>query len=190
MSSVSEPDSTRVHTALPRSTEPARDSSHPLTAPSLRRRMASMVYESMLLFGVVFSAALLFSVVGQMRSGMDPRQPLFQSFLFIVCGAYCSWFWSKGQTLAMRAWKIEVVDRQGRHLTTLRALFRYLCAWLWVLPPLALLDSTRLGGGPITVLLFGWVIVYALLSRFHPQRQFLHDAMAGTRLVTSGSLRP
>jgi uncharacterized RDD family membrane protein YckC len=27
------------------------------------------------------------------------------------------------------------------------------------------------------------VLVWALLSRFHPQRQFLHDALAGTRLV-------
>ena len=27
------------------------------------------------------------------------------------------------------------------------------------------------------------VLFYALLSRFHPQRQFWHDAWAGTRLV-------
>ena len=29
-----------------------------------------------------------------------------------------------------------------------------------------------------------WVLVWALLSRFHPQRQFWHDAWAGTRLVS------
>jgi hypothetical protein len=29
----------------------------------------------------------------------------------------------------------------------------------------------------------GWVLCYALLSRFHPQRQLLHDALAGTRLI-------
>jgi hypothetical protein len=29
------------------------------------------------------------------------------------------------------------------------------------------------------------VIVWALLSRFHPERQFWHDAWAGTRLIPS-----
>lgn len=154
-------------------------------APPLARRMASVIYESMLLFGVVFSAALLFSVVGQMRSGMDPRQPIFQGFLFVVCGAYCTWFWSKGQTLAMRAWRIELVDRYGRRVTRLRAVFRYLCAWLWLLPPLALLESVRLDGAHVGVVLLGWISFYALLSRFHSQRQFLHDVIAGTRLVTT-----
>jgi hypothetical protein len=35
------------------------------------------------------------------------------------------------------------------------------------------------------VLIFGWVIVWALLSRFHPERQFWHDAWSGTRLIPS-----
>jgi uncharacterized RDD family membrane protein YckC len=35
----------------------------------------------------------------------------------------------------------------------------------------------------VLVLLFGWVAIWAILSRFHPQRQFWHDAFAGTRLV-------
>jgi hypothetical protein len=32
-------------------------------------------------------------------------------------------------------------------------------------------------------LMSGWVVVWALLSRFHPQRQYLHDVWAGTRLI-------
>ncbi|MNY83104.1 hypothetical protein D3C86_2256390 [compost metagenome] len=31
--------------------------------------------------------------------------------------------------------------------------------------------------------MLGWIVVWALLSRLHPQRQFLHDVLAGTRLV-------
>jgi hypothetical protein len=27
------------------------------------------------------------------------------------------------------------------------------------------------------------VVFYALLSRLHPNRQFVHDALAGTRLI-------
>lgn len=50
-------------------------------------------------------------------------------------------------------------------------------------PPLAVLAPYSLTGGETSVLLLGWVAVWALLSRFHPQKQFLHDALAGTRLI-------
>ena len=43
----------------------------------------------------------------------------------------------------------------------------------------------QIGGAETAVIIIGWVIVWALLSRFHPQGQFWHDALAGTRLVTS-----
>jgi uncharacterized RDD family membrane protein YckC len=54
---------------------------------------------------------------------------------------------------------------------------------LWLLPPLAVGGAYGLTGGELTVILIGWVLVWGLLSRFHSQRQFLHDALAGTRLV-------
>jgi uncharacterized RDD family membrane protein YckC len=60
---------------------------------------------------------------------------------------------------------------------------RYLLGWVWVLPPLAVMAPFGLSGGEVTVLMLGWVAVWALLSLFHPQRQFWHDVMAGTRLI-------
>jgi uncharacterized RDD family membrane protein YckC len=59
---------------------------------------------------------------------------------------------------------------------------------LWVLPPLAAIAPFSLSGGEVAVIFFGWVLVWALLSRFHPERQFVHDAWAGTRLVHSKPL--
>jgi hypothetical protein len=38
------------------------------------------------------------------------------------------------------------------------------------------------------VIVLGWVLVWALLSRFHALGQFVHDALAGTRLVSSEPL--
>ena len=104
------------------------------------------------------------------------------TFLFVVFGVYFAWFWARGQTLAMKTWGIRVVDRNGQALTQRRALLRYLCSWVWFLPPLAVLAPFKLRGPEIAVLWLGWVAVWALLSRFHPQRQFWHDALAGTRL--------
>lgn len=154
-------------------------------APSLWRRMACWVYEGMLLFALVFVAGWLFSTLGQVRDPADARRPLLQAFLFVVFGIYFTWFWAKGQTLAMKTWRIRVVDRAGQPLSQARAMLRYLCSWLWFLPPLAVLAPLQLGGATKLLLVFAWVLVWALLSRFHPQRQFWHDALAGTRLVPS-----
>ena len=157
----------------------------PLRAPSLRRRMACWLYEGMLLFAVVFIAGWLFSTLGQMRDAMDARRPLLQGFLFVVFGIYFGWFWSRGQTLAMKTWHLRIVDRQGRPVTQARALLRYLLSWVWLLPPLMALAPYRLSGAEVALLVTGWIMVWAILSRFHPQGQFWHDALAGTRLVSS-----
>ena len=154
------------------------------TAPPLARRMACWLYEGMLLFAVVFMAGWLFSTLVQMRSGIDPRRSLLQVFIFIVFGIYFAWFWSRGrQTLAMKTWHIALVDRDGRPLTQQRAAWRYVCCWLWFLPPLVALSPLHLGGRADAVAIAGWVLLWALSSRLHPQRQFWHDALAGTRLV-------
>ena len=154
----------------------------PPVTPTLPRRLACWLYEGMLLFGVVFIAGYLFSTLTQTRHALDNRHAQ-QAFLFLVFGIYFTWFWSKGQTLAMKTWFIRVVDRQGNTISQGRALVRYLLSWIWFLPPLAAGDYFDLPGGEITVLTVGWVLVWALLARFHPERQFWHDAWAGTRLV-------
>jgi uncharacterized RDD family membrane protein YckC len=155
-----------------------------LTAPPLTRRLACWLYEGMLMFGVVFIASYLFSTLTQTRHALENRH-LQQGFLFVVFGIYFVWFWSKGQTLAMKTWHIRVVDRAGRALTQQRALLRYALSWLWFLPPLAVGGLFGLPGGELSVVVIGWVLIWALLSRFHPERQFLHDTLAGTRLIHS-----
>ena len=145
--------------------------------------MACWLYEGTLLFAVVFVAGWLFSTLGQMRHAMDERRLLLQGFLFFVFGIYFSWFWSRGQTLAMKTWHIRIVDRAGRPVGQARAAWRYLLSWVWFLPPLAVGALLALRGTQVTVLLAGWVAAWAILSRFHPERQFWHDAWAGTRLV-------
>ncbi len=144
--------------------------------------MAAWLYEGVLMFGVVVLPGLVFGVLTNTRHALDNRHGL-QAFLFVVLGLYFTYFWAKGQTLAMKTWHIRVVDRQGRPLTPWRALGRYLLCWIWFLPPLALMAPFRLSGGEVTVLMLGWVAVWALLSRFQPQRQFWHDVWAGTRLI-------
>ena len=148
--------------------------------------MACWLYEGMLMFGVVFIAGYLFGTLSQTRNALDNRNAL-QAFLFVIFGIYFTWFWAKGQTLAMKTWHIRVVDTAGRPVTQGRALARYVLSWLWFLPPLLAVAPFSLPAGEITVIVLGWVAVWALSSRLQPQQQFWHDAWAGTRLVDSQS---
>ena len=96
---------------------------------------------------------------------------------------YFGYFWTKGQTLPMKTWHIRMVDRAGQPVRWPRALLRYLLAWLWFLPPLAAMAPFKLSTGEVTVLMLGWIVLWALLSRFQRDQQFWHDAWAGTRLI-------
>jgi uncharacterized RDD family membrane protein YckC len=146
--------------------------------------MACWLYEGILMFGVVFVAGYLFSTLSQTRNAMNNRHAL-QAFLFVIFGIYFVWFWAKGQTLAMKTWNIRVVDVHGQAITQTRAMARYALSWLWFLPPLAAAALFSLSGLEAATITFGWVAIWAILSRFHPEQQFWHDALAGTRLVSS-----
>ncbi len=146
--------------------------------------MACWLYEGMLLFAVLFISDYLYSALSQTRHALDNRH-LQQAFLFVVLGIYFTWFWAKGQTLAMKTWRIRLVDRLGQPVTQARALLRYVLSWFWFLPALAAVASFKFSVPELAVLLFGWIAVWALLSRLHPLRQFWHDAWAGTRLIAT-----
>ena len=155
--------------------------------PSLARRMASWIYEGMLLFGVVFLAGYLFGTLTQTRHAMNNRHEL-QAFLFVIFGIYFVWFWAKGQTLAMKTWNIRVVSKSGKPLTQTQALLRYVSSWLWFMPPLLLAIPLQWGPATSSLGLVLWVIFWSLASKLRTDKQFLHDALAGTRLISSPPL--
>ena len=157
------------------------------STPGLWRRMACWVYEGLLLFGVVFVSGYLFGTLSQTRNAMDNRHAL-QAFLFVIFGIYFIWFWSRGQTLAMKTWNIRVVDRHGQAVSQGRAALRYLTSWAWFLPPLVAAALFSLPGSEAAVITVGWIAVWAILARFAPQGQFWHDVLAGTRLVNSAPM--
>lgn len=156
-----------------------------LVTPGLARRLACFVYEGVLLFGVVMVAGLLYGIVTQQRHALVGA-PGLRIFLFVVIGAYFVFFWSRsGQTLAMQTWHIRLVTRDGRPVSRLRALARYLLAWLWFVPALAALGLAGLqGSAPALAAIVAGVLAYAGLAWLHPDRQYWHDAACGTRLVS------
>jgi uncharacterized RDD family membrane protein YckC len=155
-----------------------------MNAPSVRRRLACMVYEAVLLFGVVMAAGLLYSSVTQQRHAQQGSAGL-QAFLFVVLGLYFVGFWStSGQTLAMKTWHIRLQTADGNPPSRLRAVARYVASWLWFLPALACahVAGVQNAAGFTTIVAAG-MATYALLARLRPDRQWLHDVVCGTSLV-------
>lgn len=160
-----------------------------LPTPSIPRRLAAFLYEGVLLFGLLMVAGLLYSGITQMRHALHGQLGL-RVFLFIVLALYFVGFWTRGgQTVAMKAWHVRLVDRAGHPVSRQRAFARYLLAWLWFLPALTALWLGELQGLQPSSALFAvvptvGVLTYALLARLNADRQFLHDVVCGTRLVS------
>ena len=159
--------------------------------PSIKRRLIAMVYETFLLLAVEMLAVALYLLVTR-----NNHAPVFQYglkvWLFVVTGAYFVWGWTNsGHTLAMKTWRMQVVTNGHARLPLTTAIVRYLLAWGWFLP--ALLACTALGlkdkgqvGTAIAVGVIGW----GLTAYFDRDRQFLHDRLAGTRIVALSKKQP
>ena len=118
-----------------------------------------MAYEAILLFAVAFFAAWLFYFASGGRDATSGGlRHALQLFIAAVFAAYFLWCWLRGgQTLAMKAWHIRLVG-----ITPGKAMARIVLA--------------------IVLVPTGVSIVWAL---FDKDRQFLHDRLAGTRLVSA-----
>ena len=156
-----------------------------LSTPSLRRRLAAFLYEGVLVFGIVVVAGLVYGPLMNQRHALS-AQPGLKALIFVLLGVYFVWCWSRGgQTLAMKTWHLRLVTRHGRPVSPTRALARYLLCWVWFLPALAAVRAAGLNSaGEMLGVVGAGALAYAALSLLHPDRQFWHDAVCGTRLVT------
>jgi uncharacterized RDD family membrane protein YckC len=148
-----------------------------------------MLYEAMLLFGVVFITSWLFDTLTQSRSALMLRHAR-QMALFVVLGVYFVYFWHRsGQTLAMKTWKVRLIyARTGQpaqnQVPWSRALLRYLLAWMWFMPAVALDYVLDLKGWASVALIVLGMALWGATILFNRDRQFLHDQLVGTRLIT------
>lgn len=142
-----------------------------------------MIYEALLIFGVVFFTTWIFDVTTQSRHALKLRHAR-EALLFVVIGLYFSYFWlRKGQTLAMQTWRIQLVAKPPGQLRWPRVVLRYVLAWLWFLPGLFVADLLQVSTPiKLAVVALG-MLLWALTMFLDKERQFLHDRIAGTRLI-------
>ena len=130
---------------------------------SLSRRALALVYEALLLTALLLAGSLPFAMLThEMSPGL--ARPLFQIYLIALTGVYFIWQWQRGgRTLPMKTWHLRLVTRNGAPLAWKHALKRFL---------IALPGTLLLGAG----------FLWALVDR---EGLFLHDRLAGTKIVMS-----
>ncbi len=142
-----------------------------------------MIYEAMLLFGIVFVSGFMFDVITQSKHALVLRHARM-FWLFLVIGAYFVFCWSRsGQTLAMQTWRIRVVDLDGGKLPVVKAIVRYCLAWMWFLPAMGLVYQLGLKEWQMVAVVAAGVLAWAYAATLDKNGQFLHDRLAKTRLV-------
>lgn len=155
-----------------------------MEAPSVRRRLMAMVYEAFCLFAVCAFAIGLYMLLT-----LNSQHPVakfgMNLWLVAVAGAYFMWCWiDSGHTLAMKTWRMKVVKLGHAKVPFKSALLRYVLAWGWFAPALAVCWALELHKpGQIGIALLVGIVPWAMTALFDRDRQFLHDRLAGTRLI-------
>lgn len=145
------------------------------TTPGLFRRLAALLYDTMLVGGLLIMAIVPVILVLGILFGWEQidtaglrRNPFYIAYLLCVPLLFFVCFWKlAGQTLGMRTWRIRIVDELGEKISWRAAVLRYFAA---------ILSWAMLGLG------YWWILI-------DPEKRAWHDRLSGTRLIQVGKRR-
>jgi len=136
--------------------------------PGLLRRLAAILYDTLLVLGLLMLAVALVVIPYEQLSGTPfPNEDTghrlaLQAYLLLVIGVFFSFFWVRGgQTLGMRAWRLRVLRADGQPLD-------WGDAW------------RRFGAACLSLAPLGLGLLWCL---FDKDGLAWHDRLSGTRLV-------
>ena len=159
---------------------------------SLARRYAALGYEGLLLAAIVLLVGFLTLPMATPAGGERPvldlpplsARVLSACLVFGAAGLYFAWSWTSGRrTLPMKTWRLAIARSDGRPVDAKTAVTRYVAAWIGPAASLvayAALQRSNLGTHAAWLVAIGYL--WALVD---PDGQFLHDRIAGTRIVTA-----
>ncbi|MBD2858174.1 RDD family protein [Spongiibacter sp. KMU-158] len=140
------------------------------------RRLAAMVYDSFLIFALLFIASLIPTLIlnaGNLGASPETNTVvhelnsplggwLYRFYLLAVIAGFYLAFWLKsGQTLGMQAWKLKLVNQHGNLPNAKQALVRLLV-------------------GLPSLLLFGMGYWWIWLDK---ENRSWHDRASGTKVI-------
>jgi uncharacterized RDD family membrane protein YckC len=166
----------------------------------LGRRLGAMVSDSLAIFAVLALLTLVvfvpvLSVLG--KKAIAPAEVGWTVYLVYwgcMLGAwfaFCGYFWHRGgQTIGMRAWRIQVISVAGASLSWRDALRRWVAGWIPWLPGLGCLGlADHLASEVLKYVGEGLLLggVAGLLSLYRsPLGQTWHDRVSRSRVIFLG----
>ena len=131
----------------------------------LRRRIAAIIYDTLLLLSLWFLATIPFIVTQHgeyLDSSIGLLHIVYQLILLLVAYGFFVGFWaSKGRTLGMQSWGLQLEATDGSVPGIRAATVRFFAAWL-------------------SLAAFGLGFLWQL---WDPDRLTWHDRLSNTRLV-------
>lgn len=134
----------------------------PYQYPALWRRLAAIIYDSLLVIAISIIYGVIVLLICKFVFGIDREHVnklFFQlGWLSVIVGFFC-FFWHKaGQTLGMRTWRLKIIQQDTQQYPSL------------------VQGIARCFLAPVGLLLF--------ISAFlHPNRQCLHDQITKTQTI-------
>ncbi len=126
---------------------------------SLLRRLGAIGYDIFLVFSFVFFITGVVLIVFWDKQAQN-NAIIFGLIIFSLY-FYFAWSWVKGgQTLGMKAWKIQIMQNNGKNITHQQALIRFVLAI-------------------VSFMLMGFGFIYQL---FNKDNLALHDKYSHTQL--------
>lgn len=165
----------------------------PAPRAGLRRRLASLVYEALLATAFVLIAGFLLTplmspIEAGERALVVPsawRRAAGFALLVALMGVYFMHGWTAGRrTLPMKTWRLALVDAAGAPPSRRQALVRYAAGWIGPALAIAVYAATH-SRWALAALAINYL--WAFVDR---DRLFLHDRIAGTRIVDDRGQAP
>ena len=163
---------------------------HPPSEAPLARRLAALAYELLLYSALVLvlgflTVPLLPPAVPGATGLRVPDLPVRLVSFLLVFGAGAAYYvgsWTGGRrTLPMKTWHLRLVRAGGADVDRRTAFIRYLAAWIGPASALVAYAALRPWGlGAYAAWLVALNVLWAFVD---PERRFLHDRLAGTRVV-------
>ena len=130
------------------------------------RRLAALVYDAIAVLTILYIASFL-PVIATGGKAIAPGNPIFISYLIGIAFGYFGTCWTRGRTLGMQAWHLELESTSAtRHISWAESLTRFVVA------------GFSFGA-------FGLGYIAAVLD---PENRTWHDRMSKSRLVKRSAI--
>lgn len=133
-----------------------------MNSVGLFKRLLIIVYDGLLLIGVLFASSLAFLLLPDTFEATPIGVFLKQLYLVGISFLFYGWFWTHGgQTLGMRSWDLYLVNPEGKFISWPTAAIRFFSA---------ILSWAAVGLG------FTWILL-------DKQKRAWHDLLSTSRIV-------